>query len=915
MERMRKMNFKANMLSVKETIAYSLALTAIRCLIVATLCTFLPVGSASAATVPDVDFLRNLEGTGASPSQLAIAPDGRIYIVQGQLGRVAVYSGSGIYLSAIIVSNPVSVAVSQRDGSVYIGSTKDFSVRIFDAEGRAGKLLGVGANEFRLPQDISVDPDSGDIYVADSMDNAIKKYSYSGEFLARYDDADNLPRAVTVFNGEVFVIDQPIVTASDGTKYRGARIQVFSRTGQQLRSFGSYGLLQGQFIRPFGIAHDRIGRIYVTEAYQAVVICFDGGTGAFLSAIYDPSRPMATPLGIDLSAGGKLYVADQNNDSIRVFGIDNYSNMNVTPGAIDFGRQNGLSGESRLVTVSNTGKAVLTFSAVADEPWIVNDNGSGLLGPNEEGSFSVSVNVAGLPVGSYRGFISVTSQTGELEKVAITVTVEKPRYELTLIKSGTGAGSVSTDITELNWFANTATTTYLGGTVVTLTATANTGSMFTGWTGDVDCSDGIVVMDRAKTCTATFSLATYVLTVSKTGTGNGSVIAEGLTLSLNSSLATAQYAIGTMVTLVATGDSESVFTGWTGACNGTGDCKVTMNEAKSVKAAFVPAASAKNIVVTSGKGHNRASSIRIFSSSYTLAQEFIPFGRGYKADIPVAAADINGDGIDEIIAAYGADDKLKSVVTIFDRSGKKLPKASFQAFSNSIRQGASIAAGDLDGDGSAEIIVGTGPSPANKAELRVFAYRNGAIADTGIYIMPFKSKYGVTLAAGDIDGDGKDEILVAPGPDPAAAAEVRILKVDTTGGFGYWKGIDTGVTVISNTDESAGAAITAADLDGDGIKELIVATQTPSGLSRLTAYRGSGELYGMELIENTGEGINAAGGNIDNDAQEEVVAAFGVNADSSVMLHIYKNGALLTTLQAFEGNAGSAHVAVGNLGY
>jgi len=60
----------------------------------------------------------------------------------------------------------------------------------------------------------------------------------------------------------------------------------------------------------------------VTEAYQAVVLCFDGLSGTFLSAIYDPSRPMATPLGIDQSAGGKLYVADQNNDSIRVFGID-----------------------------------------------------------------------------------------------------------------------------------------------------------------------------------------------------------------------------------------------------------------------------------------------------------------------------------------------------------------------------------------------------------------------------------------------------------------------------------------------------------------------------------------------------------------------------------------------------------------
>jgi len=93
--------------------------------------------------------------------------------------------------------------------------------------------------------------------------------------------------------------------------------------------------------------------------------------------------------------------------------------------------------------------------------------------------------------------------------------VERPGYDLTLAKAGTGAGNVSTDIGTLNWFANTATVTCLGGTVVTLTASAEAGSTFAGWSGDADCSDGIVVMDRAKTCTATFSLAKYVLTVFK----------------------------------------------------------------------------------------------------------------------------------------------------------------------------------------------------------------------------------------------------------------------------------------------------------------------------------------------------------------------------------------------------------------
>jgi len=93
-----------------------------------------------------------------------------------------------------------------------------------------------------------------------------------------------------------------------------------------------------------------------------------------------------------------------------------YSNMSVTPRTIDFGRQHGLSSESQLITVSNTGRAVLTFSAYANEPWIVIDNGTGPLGANEEGSFSVSVNVADMPVGSYKGEVTVSSQQEKRKK-------------------------------------------------------------------------------------------------------------------------------------------------------------------------------------------------------------------------------------------------------------------------------------------------------------------------------------------------------------------------------------------------------------------------------------------------------------------------------------------------------------------
>ncbi|MEN9921449.1 MAG: hypothetical protein RLZZ517_427 [Candidatus Parcubacteria bacterium] len=71
---------------------------------------------------------------------------------------------------------------------------------------------------------------------------------------------------------------------------------------------------------------------------------------------------------------------------------------------------------------------------------------------------------------------------------------------------------------------------------------------------------------------------TYNLTAAKTGTGTGSISGIGG--------AETNFAEGTVVTLTATADEYSVFTGWSGACSGRESCSITMNNNKSVSANF-----------------------------------------------------------------------------------------------------------------------------------------------------------------------------------------------------------------------------------------------------------------------------------------------------------------------------------------
>lgn len=92
-------------------------------------------------------------------------------------------------------------------------------------------------------------------------------------------------------------------------------------------------------------------------------------------------------------------------------------------------------------------------------------------------------------------------------------------------------------------------------------------------------------MDAAKSVTATFTLVEHTLTVTRTGSGSGTVTSSPSGIFCGAVCA-ADYVDGSLVSLTATPDASSTFAGWSGACTGTGSCTVTMDAAKSVTATF-----------------------------------------------------------------------------------------------------------------------------------------------------------------------------------------------------------------------------------------------------------------------------------------------------------------------------------------
>jgi hypothetical protein len=159
-----------------------------------------------------------------------------------------------------------------------------------------------------------------------------------------------------------------------------------------------------------------------------------------------------------------------------------------------------------------------------------------------------------------------------------------------LTVSETGDGRVTSSPAGINCSptSNQCASGFAGGTLVTLTASANAGSMFSGWSGGGCSGTASCVVDLTKdtTVSATFTvIPSFLLTVTDAGTGSGTVTSNPSGINCPDACS-ASFQSGTQVVLTAAPATGSAFSGWSGACSGTGTCTVTMSAAKSVTATF-----------------------------------------------------------------------------------------------------------------------------------------------------------------------------------------------------------------------------------------------------------------------------------------------------------------------------------------
>lgn len=266
----------------------------------------------------------------------------------------------------------------------------------------------------------------------------------------------------------------------------------------------------------------------------------------------------------------------------------------------------------------------------------------------------------------------------------------------------------------------------------------------------------------------------------------------------------------------------------------------------------------QEIIVGAGRGGGPQ--VRVFDQlgNFTGFSMF-PFHPDFRGGVNVAAGDVNKDGEDEVIITQATDGQVW--VKAYKTDASKSIEAEFLAYGEGFEGGGSVASGDIDGDGDDEIITGSGMN--STAHVRVF---DGKGNFTGLDLFPFEENYrgGVNVAVGNVDGGPESEIIVSKAS--FGKPQIKVYKTDLSKRvLGDFYAFDEG--------HREGTNIASCDVDRDGEDEVVVGSNGYG--PHIKAFEAWGlldnNLSFMAYADDFRGGVNVACGNVDSSSANEIV--------------------------------------------
>lgn len=212
----------------------------------------------------------------SSPISAVSDAEGRIYVSDSDLRKVAVYDKKGgfLYFFKGEFKRPTGMAVNLAKGLVYVCDTWAHMVYVYGLDGqRKGMIGGPGesteSGKLNYPTHAAVDPGGG-IYVSDTLNFRVQMFTETGKYVHSFGvlgdsvgSFDKIKGIAVDSGGHIYVAD----SAQD-------MVKIYNKEGRLLLYFGQKGRFYGMFMQPSGLFIDTKDRIYVSDSLNGRVQAF-----------------------------------------------------------------------------------------------------------------------------------------------------------------------------------------------------------------------------------------------------------------------------------------------------------------------------------------------------------------------------------------------------------------------------------------------------------------------------------------------------------------------------------------------------------------------------------------------------------------------------------------------------------------
>jgi sugar lactone lactonase YvrE len=772
-------------------------------------------------------LLRTLPGL-QSPSGVALDAQGRIYLGNLKKDSVDVYNADLSYSHALGIGNgefkaPHSIAVASN-GQVYVSDSKDNKVKVYNANGTPAFSFGgfgKGDGQFNMPLSLAINESRSELYVLDwqlvttsegeALGARVQVFDLAGKHLRSFGQQgtgvgkmfrpldmalgrDGLVYVADGYQGVVHVFDangasvETIFDAAHPTKTpiglavgKDNRVFIASNNQKNVEVFGMTGYTTMD-VSPATLAFTATAGSAVPAQTVTVVISGSGTLG--WTATDDRSwiavnKTDATTLSVSLDTkglvpglhSGTVTITATETGAVETVAValtvtEPPAVLNVTPAAgLAFkAQQNGPAPAAQTIDIRNLGGGVLTWTAAKNAGWLSLSAAAGAAPSQVLAEITTA-----LPVGTHSDTVTITAQGAERSPVTVPVTVTV---------TDTGTLSVTTNLTQ-------ATYTITGPAPSTTSATV-TG---TAWKNEEAAPGEYTIAFEHVSGYKRPQTRTVTVTTGKETPVKADYMKKAGATHIVAVTGPAQDKAVTVLTTA--GEVVATF-------------KPFSQPAAELQAAVgdLDGTGAEEIAVSDG-----VRTVKVYSvSGAELAA--LSLSKWQKGTV-IAVGDADNDGKADILAG--------SVVKRLNRTDvRQVQRYSMNAgrledkgtiLSEEAAGGYSLAVGDLNGDLLNEVVVADGGG------VRAYGMAGGQLVQS----WSMQGSFGAlpAVAAGDLDDDGVAEIALSiPGV-------IQILK-----GTGEPTGVQIATPKAKTNPEAASVAM--GDVDGDGADEIAAGTTAGS---------------------------------------------------------------------------------------